>query len=165
MKETTEEIIMLISIDCKGQRFRERVLLLRTLRNVVCLQIEFWDCINRLESLVDMDADPQLWVERTSTIVTSGSDLTLAHVEDYLAAGLIHLVSESWNFPNRRVAAPELTNAVNLNIRFRHALEQLKRLVDVKFDPAAWISTTSTIVEGGMDLTMADVDDYLIGSG
>jgi hypothetical protein len=42
---------------------------------------------------------------------------------------------------------------------------QLKRLVDVKFDPAAWISTTSTIVEGGMDLTMADVDDYLTGSG
>ena len=45
------------------------------------------------------------------------------------------------------------------------ALEQLKRLVDVKFDPAAWISTTSTIVGGGMDLTMADVDDYLTGSG
>jgi hypothetical protein len=46
-----------------------------------------------------------------------------------------------------------------------NSLEQLKMLVDVKFDPAAWISTTSTIVEGGMDLTMADVDDYLTGSG
>jgi hypothetical protein len=41
----------------------------------------------------------------------------------------------------------------------------LKSLVDVEFDPAAWISTTSTIVGGGMDLTMADVDDYLVGSG
>ena len=77
---------MLISIECKGQRFRERVLLLRTLRDVVCRQIEFWDCINRLEALVDMAADPQLWVERMSTIVTSGSDLTLAHVDDYLAS-------------------------------------------------------------------------------
>jgi hypothetical protein len=156
---------MLISIDCKGQRFRERVLLLRTLRNVVCRQIEFWDCINRLEELVDMDADPQLWVERTSSLVTSGSDLTLAHVEDYLAGGLIHDVSKSWHFPNRELLLPELANAVNLHIKFRNALEQLKRLVDVKFDPAAWISTTSTIVEGGMDLTMADVDDYLVGSG
>ena len=156
---------MLISIDCKGQRFRERVLLLRTLRNVVCRQIEFWDCINRLEGLVEMAADSQLWVERTSTVVTSGSDLTLAHVEDYLAGGLIHVVSESWHFPNRELLLPELVNAVNLHIKFRNALEQLKRLVDVKFDPAAWISTTSTIVEGGMDLTMADVDDYLTGSG
>jgi hypothetical protein len=156
---------MLISIDCKGQRFRERVLLLRTLRNVVCRQIEFWDCINRLEALVDMATDPQLWVERTSAAVRSGSDLTLAHVEDYLAGGLIHVVSERWNFPNRELLLPELTNAVNLHIKFRNALEQLKRLVDVKFDPAAWISTTSTIVGGGMDLTMADVDDYLVGSG
>ena len=156
---------MLISIDCKGQRFRERILLLRTLRNVVCRQIEFWDCINRLEGLVDMDIDPQLWVERTSTVVTSGSDLTLAHVEDYLAGGLIHVVSESWHFPNRELLLPELINAVNLHIEFRNALEQLKRLVDVKFNPAAWISTTSTIVGGGMDLTMADVDDYLTGSG
>ena len=80
---------MLISIDCKGQRFRERVLLLRTLRNVVCPQIEFWDSINRLEGLVDMVADPQLWVERISTTVTSGSHLTLTHVRDYLAGGLI----------------------------------------------------------------------------
>jgi hypothetical protein len=45
---------MLVSIDYKGQRFRERVLLLRTLRNVVCRQIEFWDSINRLVELVDM---------------------------------------------------------------------------------------------------------------
>lgn len=58
-----------------------------------------------------------------------------------------------------------MTNAVNLQIEFRNALGQLTRLVDVKFDPAAWISTTSTIVEGGMDLTMADVEDYLVGSG
>jgi hypothetical protein len=156
---------MLISIDCKGQRFRERVLLLRTLRNVVCRQIEFWDCINRLEGLVDMAADPQLWVESTSAVVTSGSDLTLAHIEDYLASGLIHVVSESWYFPNRELLLPELTNAINLQIKFQDALEQLKRLVDVKFDPAAWITTTSTIVGGGMDLTMADVDDYLVGSG
>ncbi len=156
---------MLISIDCKGQRFRERALLLRTLRNVVSRQIELWDCINRLEALVDMDADPQLWVERTSTMVTNGSDLSLPDVDDYLATGLIHVVSESWNFSNRELLLPELTNAVNLNIKFRHALEQLKRLADVKFDPAAWITTTSTIVEGGMDLTMADVDDYLVGSG
>jgi len=91
---------MLISIDCKGQGFRERVLLLRTLRNVVSRQIEFWDCINRLEALVDMDADPQLWVERTSSLVTSSSDLTLAHVEDYLARGLIHVVSESRRLPD-----------------------------------------------------------------
>jgi hypothetical protein len=89
---------------------------LRTLRNVVCRQIEFWDCINRLESLVDMDADSQLWVERTSAIVTSGSDLTLAHVQDYLAAGLIHIVSKSWGFPNRELLLPELANAINLNI-------------------------------------------------
>jgi hypothetical protein len=156
---------MVISIDCKGQRFRERVLLLRTLRNVVCRQIEFWDCINRLEELVDTAADPQLWVERTSAAVTSGSDLTLAHVEDYLAGGLMHVVSESWYCPNRELLLPALINAVNLHIKFRNALEQLKRVVDVKFDPAAWISTTSTIVEGGMDLTMADVDDYLVGSG
>jgi hypothetical protein len=120
---------------------------------------------DRLEGLVDMDADPQLWVERTSKVVTSGSDLTLAHVGDYLAGGLIHVVSESWHFPNRELLLPELTNAVNLHIKFRNALEQLKRLVDVKFDPAVWISTTSTIVEEGMDLTMADVDDYLTGSG
>jgi hypothetical protein len=155
---------MLISIDCKGHGFRERVLLLRTLRDVVCRQIEFWDCINRLGGLVDMDIDPQLWVERTSMVVTSGSDLTLAHVEDYLAGGLIHVVSESLHFPNRELLLPELANAVNLHIKFRNALEQLKRLVDVKFDPAAWISTTSTIVERGMDLTMADADDYLTGS-
>jgi hypothetical protein len=32
---------MLISIDYKGQVFRERVALLRTLRNVVSRQIEF----------------------------------------------------------------------------------------------------------------------------
>src|ERR1700682_6084090 len=95
----------------------------------------------------------------------SGSDLTLAHVEDYLAGGLIHVVSESWHFPNGELLLPELTNAVNLHIKFRSALEQLKRLVEVKFDPAAWITTTSTIVERGMDLTMADVDDYLTGSG
>ena len=156
---------MLISIDCKGQRFRERVLLLRTLRNVVCRQIEFWDCINRLEDLTDIVSDAQLWVERMSTLVTSGSDLTLAHVDDYLATGLVHVVSESWHFPNRELLLPELTNAVNLHIKYRDALEQLKSLVDVKFDPATWISTTSTIVGGGMDLTMADVDEYLIGSG
>jgi hypothetical protein len=95
----------------------------------------------------------------------SGSDLTLNHVRDYLAGGLIHVVSESWHFPNCEFLLPELTNAVNLHIRFQIALEQLKSLVDVKFDPARWISTTSTIVEGGMDLTMADVDDYLTGSG
>ena len=153
------------NIDCKGPQFRERVLLLRTLRNVVCRQIEFWDCINRLESIVDMDADAQLWVERTTATVRSGRDLTLAHVQDYLATGLIHIVSESWKFPNSELLLLELANAVNLNIKFRKALEQLTRLVDVKFDPAAWISTTSTIVEGGMDLTMADVDDYLVGSG
>jgi hypothetical protein len=159
---------MLISIDYKGQRFRDRVLLLRTLRNVVCRQIEFWDCINRLEELVDIASDPQLWVERISTVVTSGGDLTLTHVGDYLAGGLIHVVSESsegLHFPNRELLLPELTNAVNLQIEFRNALEQLKRFVDVTFDPAAWISTTSTIVQGGMDLTMADVDDYLTGSG
>ena len=112
-----------------------------------------------------MDTDPQLWVEKMSTGVTSGSDLTLPHVDDYLARGLIHVVLENWSFPNRELLLPELTNAVNLHIKFRNALEQLKRLVDVKFDPAAWISTTSTIVERGMDLTMADVDDYLTGSG
>jgi hypothetical protein len=156
---------MLISIDCKGQQFRERVLLLLTLRNVVCRQIEFWDCINRLEGLVDVAADPQLWVEKTSKVVTSGSDLTPAHVEDYLASGLIHVVSESWYFPNRELLFSELTNAVDLHIKFRNALEQLKSRVDVKFDPATWISTTSTIVGGGMDLTMTDVDDYLAGSG
>jgi hypothetical protein len=156
---------MLISIDCKGQRFRERILLLRTLRNVVCRQIEFWDCINRLEGLVDMDADPQLWVERISTVVTSGSDLTLADVGDYLACGLIHVASEGCYFPNCESLLPELIKAVNLQIELRNALEELKRLVDVKFDPATWISTTSTIVQGGMDLTMADVDDYLTGSG
>ena len=155
---------MLIS-NGKGERFQERVLLLRTLRNIVCRQIELWDCINRIESIVDMAADPQLWVERTSTVVTSGSDLTLAHIDDYLATGLIHVVSGNWRFPNRESLLSELTNAVNLHIKFRNALEQLKRLVDVKFDPAAWISTTSTIVERGMDLTMADVDDYLVGSG
>jgi hypothetical protein len=156
---------MLVSIECKGHGFRERVLLLRTLRNVVCRQIEFWDCINRLEGLVEMDADPQLWVERMSTVVTRGSDLTLAHVDDHLARGLIHVVSEYWSFPNRELLLPELANAVNLHIKFQNALEQLKRFDDVKFDPAAWISTTSTIVERGMDLTMADVDDYLTGSG
>ncbi len=156
---------MLISIDGRGPQYRERVLLLRTLRKVVCRQIELWDCINRLEALVDTDADPQLWVDRASTLVTSSSDLCLAHVDDYLATGLIHIVSESWNFPNREWLLPELTNAVNLNIKFRHALEQLKTLVDVNFDLAQWIRTTSTIVEEGMDLTMADVDDYLVGSG
>lgn len=152
---------MPISIDSKGQRFRQRVLLLRALRNVVCRQIEFWDCINRLEELVDMDADPQLWVERTSTVVTSGSDLTLAHAEEYLACGLIHLVSQSGCFSGCEWLLPELTNAVNLHIKFRNALEQLKKLVEVKFDPAAWITTTCMIVEGGMDLTMADVDEYM----
>jgi hypothetical protein len=156
---------MVISIDSKGRQFRRRVLLLRTLRNVVCRQIELWDCINRLEALVDMDVDAQLWVDRTSTRVASGRDLTLAHVDDYLATGLIHVVSESWAFPNRKFLLPELTNAVNLNIEFRHSLEQLKTLVDVKFDPVAWIRTTSAIVEGGMNLTMADVEDYLVGSG
>jgi hypothetical protein len=156
---------MLISIDYKGPRFRERVLLLRTLRNVVCRQIELWDCINRLEGLVDMATDAQLWVETTSTVVTSGSDLTLAHVGDYLASCSIQVDSEGAYVPNCELLLPELTNAVNLQIEFRNALEQLKKLVDVKFDPASWISTTSTIVQGGMDLTMADVDEYLSGSG
>jgi hypothetical protein len=82
-----------------------------------------------------------------------------------IVSGLIHVVSGNWYIPNRELLLFELTNAVDLYIKFRNALEQLKRLVDVKFDPAAWISATSTIVEGGMDLTMADVDDYLIGSG
>ena len=154
---------MLISIDCKGQRFRERVLLLRTLRNVVCRQIEFWDCINRLEGLVDVAADPQLWVESISKVVTSGSDLTLVHVGEYLACGLIDVASEGSYIPNCELLLPELIKAVNLQIELRNALEQLKRLVDVKFDPATWISTTSTIVGGGMDLTMTDVDDYLAG--
>ena len=75
------------------------------------------------------------------------------------------VVSKSWNFQNRELLLPELTNAANLNIEFRHALEQLKTLVNVKFDPVAWIRIASTIVGGGMDLTMADVEDYLIGSG
>ncbi len=97
-------------------------------------------------------------------LVASGRDLTLAQVDDYLSTGLIHVVSENWNFSNRELLLPKLTNAVNLNINFRHSLEQLKSLVDVKFDPVAWIRTTSTIVEEGMDLTMADVDDYLTGS-
>ena len=156
---------MLISIDCKGPRFRERVLLLRTLRNVVCRQIELWDCLNRLEGLVDMDTEAQLWVETTSTVVTSGSDLTLAHVGDYLASCSIQVESEGAYVPNCELLLPELTNAVNLQIEFRNALEQLKQLVDVKFDPATWITTTSTMVEGGMDLTMADVDEYLSESG
>ena len=156
---------MLISIDCKGPRFRERALLLRTLRNVVCRQIELWDCINRLEGLVDMATDAQLWVETTSTVVTSGSDLTLAHVGDYLASCSIQVDSEGAYVPNCELLLPELTNAVNLQIEFRNALEQLKKLVDVKFDPETWITTTSTMVEGGMDLTMADVDEYLSGSG
>ena len=156
---------MLLTIDYKGQRFRERVLLLRTLRNVVCRQIEFWDAINRLEELVDVAADAQLWVERISAVVTAGSDLTLADVEDFLARGLIHVVSEGAYFPNCELLLPELSNAVDLQIKFRDALEQLKRLVEVKFDPATWISTTSTMVEGGMELTMVDVDDYLTGSG
>ena len=156
---------MLVSIDYKGQRFRERVLLLRTLRKVVCRQIEFWDSINRLEGLVDMATDAQLWVETTSTVVTSGSDLTLAHVGDYLASCSIQVDSEGAYVPNCELLLPELTNAVNLQIEFRNALEQLKQLVDVKFDPATWITTTSTMVERGMDLTMADVDEYLSGSG
>jgi hypothetical protein len=108
-----------------------------------------------------MDADPQLWVERTSTVVTSGSDLTVAHAEEYLASGLIHVVSQRGCFPGCELLLPELSKAVNLQIEFRNALEQLKKLVEVKFDPAAWIRTTCTIVEGGMDLTMADVDEYL----
>ena len=156
---------MLISIDRKGQRFRERALLLRTLRNVVCRQIELWDCINRLEGLVDLATDAQLWIETTSTMVTSGSDLTLAHVGDYLASYSIQVDSEGAYVPNCELLLPELTNAVNLQIEFRNALEQLKKLVDVKFDPETWITTTSTMVEGGMDLTMADVDEYLSGSG
>jgi hypothetical protein len=156
---------MPISIDCKGMGFRARVLLLRTLRNAVCRQIEFWDCINRLEELIDIASDPQLWVERISTVVTSGSDLTLAHMGDYLACGVIHVASEGSYVPNCELLLPELIKAVNLQIDLRNALEQLKRLVDVKFDPATWISTTSTIVGGGMDLTMTDVDDYLAGSG
>jgi hypothetical protein len=155
---------MLISIDCKGPRFRQRVLLLRTLRNVVCRQIELWDCINRLEGLVDMATDAQLWVETTSTVVTSGSDLTLAHVGDYLASCSIQVDSEGTYVPNCELLLPELSNAVNLQIEFRNALEQLKKLVDVKFDPATWITTTSTMVERGMDLTMADVDEYLSDS-
>lgn len=156
---------MLISIDCKGPRFRERVLLLRTLRNVVCRQIDLWDCLNRLEGLVDMATEAQLWVETTSTVVTSGSDLTLAHVGDYLASCSIQVESEGAYVPNCELLLPELTNAVNLQIEFRNALEQLKKLVDVKFDPATWITTTSMMVEGGMDLTMADVDEYLSESG
>ncbi len=85
---------MLVSIDSKGAKFRERVLLLRTLRNVVSRQIEFWDCINRLERLVDMASDTQLWIERTSAVVNSGNELTLVDVDDYLATGLIHVVSQ-----------------------------------------------------------------------
>jgi hypothetical protein len=108
-------------------------------------------------------ADPQLWVESISKVVTSGSDLTLVHVGEYLACGLIDVASEGSYIPNCELLLPELIKAVNLQIELRNALEQLKRLVDVKFDPATWISTTSTIVGGGMDLTMTDVDDYLAG--
>src|SRR5450432_862611 len=106
--DTTRRRPMPISIDFKGQQFRERVLLLWTLRNVVCKQIELWDCINRLEELVDMDVDAQLWVDGTSTLVPSGTDLTLAHVDDYLNRGLIHVISKNWNFANRELLLPKL---------------------------------------------------------
>jgi hypothetical protein len=155
---------MVISIDSRGDQFRRRVLLLRTLRNVVCRQIELWDCINRLEALVDMETDAQLWIDRMTTLVATGRDLTLAHVDDYLSTFRIHVISKNWNFANRESLLPKLTNAVNLNINFRHSLEQLKTLVDVNFDPVVWVRATSTVVEGGMDLTMADVDDYMTGS-
>ena len=84
---------MVINIDCNGQEFRKRVLLLRAIRNAACCQIKFWDCINALERLTDMDSDAQLWVENASESVARGSDLTRAHAKDFLSRdlSLIHI--------------------------------------------------------------------------
>jgi hypothetical protein len=152
---------MVVSIDCNGQEFRERVLLLQALRHAVCCQIKFWDCINTLERLTDMDSDAQLWVENASESVTSGSDLTKAHVKDFLARDFLHVVGEDWHFADCDWLLPHLMKAIDLQLKFLNALAQLKKLIPVKCDPTRWITTTSTIVEGPDELTMADVDEYM----
>jgi hypothetical protein len=57
----------------------------------------------------------------------------------------------------------KLTKAVCLQIELWDTVADLEALVDTDFDPLAWVQTTSTDVESGNDLTMADVDDYLAG--
>jgi hypothetical protein len=51
--------------------------------------------------------------------------------------------------------------AIDLQLEFLKSLEELKNLIPVKYDPTRWITTTSAIVEGPDDLTMADVDEYV----
>jgi hypothetical protein len=47
-----------------------------------------------------MESDAQLWVENASQSVTSGSDLTRAHVKDFIARDFMHVVGEDWYFPD-----------------------------------------------------------------
>jgi hypothetical protein len=63
----------------------------------------------------------QRLLRRPANQHVSIQDLTLANVDDYHATGLIHVVSESWCFPNREMLLPELTNAADLYIKFRNA--------------------------------------------
>lgn len=152
---------MIIDIDSKGQRFRERLLLLRDLRTTVCKQIQFWNFINSLEELVNPDFDAQLWAETAANRVASGAELTLPDVNDFLNKNRIHIVSDSPHLPISNVLLRELGMAVDLQIAFWKALHRLEHLKRVDFDPEIWIRSTTSIVDEGADLTMADVDDFL----
>ena len=66
------------------RRTRQRHLLLHKLTKAVSLQIELWDTVADLEEFVDVDFDPLGWVQTTSTILDTGTDLTLADVDEYL---------------------------------------------------------------------------------
>jgi hypothetical protein len=85
----------------------------------------------------------------------------MAHAKDYLDGCPIYIDSGPRFVRLLELLLKALTRAVYLQIEFWNVLEQLKELVTVGFDPARWVSTTSTIVDGDGDLTMADVDDYL----
>jgi hypothetical protein len=77
---------MSISLDSGGNRFQKHDQLLLELKIAVCLQIELWNAIGRLEELLPSDFDPLIWVQATSTIVDTGMELTMADVDDYLKA-------------------------------------------------------------------------------
>ena len=83
----------------------------------------------------------------------------MAHVKDYLDRGPIYI--DSWTRCVHALLLTALTRAVDLQIEFWNALEQVNKLATVKLDPARWVSTTRTMVDQAEDLTMADVDEYL----
>ncbi|PYX33734.1 MAG: hypothetical protein DMG80_05045 [Acidobacteria bacterium] len=62
--------------------------------------------------------------------------------------------------PQRVQVLLELKRAVHLQISLWDAIAKLEALVPSDIDPLIWVQATSTDVDGGTEITMADVDDY-----